>query len=190
MESSHEMKLIKKAINHDQNAYNILFDKYWNSIFSFLYQRTNNKNLAEELAIESFSKAFDQLDSFDEKYSFKSWLFTIAKNHQIDRYRKFKHLNENFQDLSLDSSNEFISDEMQNPEKLMIANQNLDQVLGHIKSMKKEFRNLIKMRYFEDMSFKDMETVLNQSQNTIRVKLFRAKKMLANLLKGNENKII
>ena len=69
----------------------------------------------------------------------------------------------------------------------MIANQDLDQVLRHIKSMKKEFRSLIQMRYFDDMSFKEMETVLNQSQNTIRVKLFRAKKMLANLLKGNEN---
>ena len=72
----------------------------------------------------------------------------------------------------------------------MIANQNLDQVLEHIKSMKKEFRSLIKMRYFEDMSFKEMETVLNQSQNTIRVKLFRAKKVLANLLKEDENQII
>ena len=82
------------------------------------------------------------------------------------------------------SSNEFFLNEIQNPEELMIANQNLDQILEHIKSMKKEFRNLIKMRYFEDMSFKEMETILNQSQNTIRVKLFRAKKMLANLLKG------
>ena len=67
MESSHEVELIKKAINHDQNAYNVLFDKYWNNIFSFLFQRTNNKNLTEELAIESFSKAFDQLEKFDEK---------------------------------------------------------------------------------------------------------------------------
>ena len=80
--------------------------------------------------------------------------------------------------------------EIQNPEELMIANQNLDQVLEHIKSMKKEFRSLIKMRYFEDMSFKEMEAVLNQSQNTIRVKLFRAKKVLANLLKEDENQII
>ena len=187
MESSHEMELIKKAINHDQNAYNILFDKYWNNIFSFLYQRTNNKNLAEELSIESFSKAFDQLDKFDEKYSFRSWLFTIAKNHHIDRHRKFKNLTEKFDDLSVGSSNHFISNEIQNPEELMIATQNLDQVLRHIKSMKKEFRSLIKMRYFDDMSFQEMETVLNQSQNTIRVKLFRAKKMLANLLKENEN---
>ena len=190
MESSHEMELIKKAINHDQNAYNILFDKYWNNIFSFLYQRTNNKNLAEELSIESFSKAFDQLDKFDEKYSFRSWLFTIAKNHHIDRHRKFKNLTEKFDDLSVGSSNHFISNEIQNPEELMIATQNLDQVLRHIKSMKKEYRNLIKMRYFEDMSFKEIGSVLNQSQNTIRVKLFRAKKMLANLLNGDENKII
>ena len=190
MKSSHEIELIKKAINHDQNAYNVLFDKYWNNIFSFLFQRTNNKNLAEELAIESFSKAFDQLDRFDEKYSFKSWLITIAKNHHIDRYRKFKNLSENFQDSSLSSSNEFFLNEIQNPEELMIANQNLDQVLEHIKSMKKEFRSLIKMRYFEDMSFKEMEAVLNQSQNTIRVKLFRAKKVLANLLKEDENQII
>ena len=106
MESSHEIELIKKAINHDQNAYNVLFDKYWNNVFSFLFQRTNNKNLAEELAIESFSKAFDQLDRFDEKYSFKSWLITIAKNHHIDRYRRFKNLSENFQDSSLSISEE------------------------------------------------------------------------------------
>ena len=100
------------------------------------------------------------------------------------------YLNENFQDPSLSSSNEFFLNEIQNPEELMIANQNLDQVLEHIKSMKKEFRSLIKMRYFEDMSFKEMEAVLNQSQNTIRVKLFRAKKVLANLLKEDENQII
>ena len=190
MESGHEIELIKKAINHDQSAYNFLFDKYWNNIFSFLYQRTNNKNLAEELAIESFSKAFDQLERFNEKHSFKSWLFTIAKNHHIDRYRKSKNLTENFHGINEGTTRDIISNEIQNPEELMIADQNLDKVLEHIKSMKKEFRNLIKMRYFEDMTFKEMENILNQSQNTIRVKLFRAKKMLANLLKDDENKII
>ena len=99
-------------------------------------------------------------------------------------------MTENFQDINEGTTRDIISNEIQNPEELMIADQNLDKVLEHIKSMKKEFRNLIKMRYFEDMSFKEMENILNQSQNTIRVKLFRAKKMLANLLKDDENKII
>jgi RNA polymerase sigma-70 factor (ECF subfamily) len=67
----------------------------------------------------------------------------------------------------------------------MIANQNLDRVLEHIKSMKKEFRNLLRMRYFEDLSLKEIEEVLKEPPTTIRVKLFRAKKVLANLL-GHE----
>ena len=73
------------------------------------------------------------------------------------------------------------------PEELMIANQNLDRVLGHIKSMKKEFRNLLKMRYFDDLSLKEIEDKLDEPATTIRVKLFRAKKMLANLLESEKN---
>ena len=66
----------------------------------------------------------------------------------------------------------------------MIANQNLETILKHIGSLKKEFRNLIQLRYFDDLSLKEIEKILKEPPNTIRVKLFRAKKMLANLLKG------
>ena len=72
------------------------------------------------------------------------------------------------------------------PEELMISSQNLDKVLEHIKSMKKEFRNLIRMRYFEDLSLKEIEKILKEPPNTIRVKLFRAKKMLASLIDQND----
>ena len=68
----------------------------------------------------------------------------------------------------------------------MISNQNLDKVLEHIKSMKKEFRNLIRMRYFEDLSLKEIEEILREPPTTIRVKLFRAKKMLASLIEQND----
>lgn len=90
MSSLEDIELIIKAKAQDQTAYNLLFNKYWNAVFSFLNQRTSNPNLAEELAIETFAKAFDQLDRYDETLSFATWLFTIAKNHQIDRYRKSK----------------------------------------------------------------------------------------------------
>ena len=53
--------------------------------------------------------------------------------------------------------------------------------------MKKEFRNLLRMRYFEDLTLKEIETILNEPPTTIRVKLFRAKKMLANLLESEKN---
>ena len=184
MESPDEKDLIRRARAQDQNAYNLLFDAYWNQIYAFLFQRTHNSNIAEELALESFTKAFDRLDSFDEKRSFKVWLFTIAKNHHIDSYRKTKQHNETHKDLTERDQLEFSSTDP-SPEDLMIANQNLDRVLEHIKSMKKEFRNLLRMRYFEDLSLKEIEEVLKEPPTTIRVKLFRAKKVLANLL-GHE----
>ena len=186
MSSQDVIELIHRAKAQDQNAYNLLFDGYWNSLYSFLYKRTSNPNLAEEIAIESFAKAFDQLDRFDEKLSFNSWLITIAKNHHTDRYRKSKHQMRSSQEVEEDKTIEF-SRTAPSPEELMIASQNLDRVLGHIKSMKKEFRNLLKMRYFDDLSLKEIEDKLNEPATTIRVKLFRAKKMLANLLESEKN---
>jgi RNA polymerase sigma-70 factor (ECF subfamily) len=69
----------------------------------------------------------------------------------------------------------------------MIANQNLEKILDHIKLMKKEYRNLLRMRYFEDLSLKEIEEKLDEPPTTIRVKLFRAKKMLANMLESEKN---
>ena len=186
MPSKDVIELIHRAKAQDQNAYNLLFDGYWNSLYSFLYKRTSNPNLAEEIAIESFAKAFDQLDRFDEKLSFNSWLITIAKNHHTDRYRKSKHQMQSSKEVEEDKTIEF-SRTAPSPEELMIASQNLDRVLGHIKSMKKEFRNLLKMRYFDDLSLKEIEDKLDEPATTIRVKLFRAKKMLANLLESEKN---
>ena len=186
MDSQKELELILRAKAHDQNAYSSLFDRYWNSIYSFLYQRTSNPNIAEELAIESFAKAFDRLEGFDEKLPFGSWLMTIAKNHHIDRYRKTKQHIEKHSDIDTTSPME-VSSNAPSPEELMIANQNLDALLEHIKSMKKEFRTLLRMRYFEDLSLKEIETILEEPQTTIRVKLFRAKKVLANLINRDAN---
>ena len=180
-----EKELIRKAISKDQTAFNLLFDKYWNSVYSFLFLRTQSSNIAEELAIESFTKAFDRLDKFDHQHSFGSWLITIAKNHQIDRYRKLKKQNENHKEFDAISQKEILN-KVPSPEELMISNQNLDKVLEHIKSMKKEFRNLIRMRYFEDLSLKEIEKILREPPTTIRVKLFRAKKMLASLIEQND----
>lgn len=72
------------------------------------------------------------------------------------------------------------------PEELLIATENMDHILEHIQSMKEEYRNLIRMRYFDNLSLREIEVLLQEPATTIRVKLFRAKKMLANLLHKDE----
>ena len=176
-----EEEVIQKAKANDQLAFNTLFNKYWDPIYAFLLSRTADTNKAEELALETFSKAFDRIDSFDQKLSFLSWIMTIAKNHHIDRFISSKKQAENTDQISDLDSKELSSYEL-SPEELLISDQNLDFVLLQIKSLKEDYRTILKLRYFDDLSLKQIEDFLNEPASTVRVKLFRAKKMLANKL--------
>lgn len=176
-----EKEVIDRAKANDQVAFNKLFNKYWDPIYAFLVSRTADPNKAEELAIETFSKAFDRIESFDSKLEFVSWIMTIAKNHHIDKYRSSKKQLKNTDPVSNFNSREISSCEL-SPEEILISNQNLDHILMQIKSLKKDYRIILKLRYFDDLSLKQIEEFLGESASTVRVKLFRAKKMLANKL--------
>ena len=176
-----EEEVIKNAKANDQLAFNTLFNKYWDPVYAFLLSRTADTNKAEELALETFSKAFDRIDSFNQKLSFVSWIITIAKNHHIDKFRSSKKQAKNTDQVFDLESKELSSYEL-SPEELLISDQNLDFVLLQIKSLKEDYRTILKLRYFDDLSLKQIEEFLNESASTVRVKLFRAKKMLANKL--------
>ena len=66
----------------------------------------------------------------------------------------------------------------------MIIDQNLDQILLTIKSLKNEYRQILQLRFFEDRSYKAISKIMNQPLNTIKVKILRAKKILAEKLKN------
>lgn len=186
MEAKVEKEIIKRAKAGDQTAFNLLFNSYWDALFFFLNDRTSNSTLAEELAIETFAKAFDKLALFDEEQPFIAWILTIAKNHQIDRFRRTQKEHGNHKEI--DENDTYEPQDLEpSPEDLMISNQDLDLILSHIKSLKKEYRTILKMRYFEDLSYKEIEKKLGESASTVRVKLFRAKKMLATLLRKDAN---
>jgi RNA polymerase sigma-70 factor (ECF subfamily) len=75
-----------------------------------------------------------------------------------------------------------IIDNMPSPEEGMIINQNLDELLNTIKSLKKEYRKILQLRFFEDYSYKEISLELNQPLNTVKVKILRAKRLLAEKL--------
>ena len=81
---------ITRAKKNDQKAFNYLLDIFWDNVYGFQLKRTHNENDAEEITIQTFSKAFDRIETFDEKYTFKTWLITISKNIHIDLLRKEK----------------------------------------------------------------------------------------------------
>ena len=75
---------IRKAKEGSQIAFNFLLDYYWNDVYRFQLKRVQNEYEAEDITIESFSKAFDKIHTFKDEFEFGTWLITISKNIHIN----------------------------------------------------------------------------------------------------------
>ena len=75
-------------VNNNQKAYAVLLNKYKNSVYYTILKMVNNADDAEDLTMKTFTKAFQNLNSYDDNYAFTTWLFRIATNTTIDFIRK------------------------------------------------------------------------------------------------------
>ncbi len=171
---------IKKAKLGNQIAFSNLLDTFWNDVYGFQLKRTQNENDAEDISIQTFSKAFDKIASYDESFGFKTWLVTISKNIHIDLVRKRKR-----DVMETDGNGEAIKkvlDDAPTAEDQLITEQNLATLLQYIKKLKPHYQEVINLRYFQELSYADMAERLEEPVNNIKVKLLRAKKLLAEVI--------
>jgi len=173
---------IDKAKIGDQVAFTFLLDHYWNEVYGFMLQRTENETDAEDIAIETFSKAFDKIATYNPEFQFNTWLIAIAKNVHIDLLRKKK--SSLFIDIT-DEEDEIaydIADDSPSAEDQIITEQNLNRLLQFIKQLKPAYQEVIQMRYFQEMSYQEISEDLNEPLNNVKIKLLRAKKLLAEII--------
>ncbi len=173
---------IEKAKNGKQGAFKFLLDYFWNEVYGFQLKRVRNEHEAEDITIETFAKAFDKIESFDENYTFSTWLITISKNIQIDRTRK---KNASIYSNTTDASSEIVQkivDHSPTPEDRLILEQNLVELLLYIKQLKPHYQDVINLRYFQEMSYNEIAETLEEPLNNVKVRLLRARKLLAEII--------
>ena len=174
---------IKRAKQNDQKAFNFLLDTFWDDVYGFQLKRIGNENDAEDITIQTFSKAFDKIDTYNPDYKFKTWLITISKNLHIDFLRQQKNIvNENLSNHNERKVLE-IMDTEPTPEDKLITEQNLAKLLRDIKKLKPHYHEVINLRYFQELSYKEISDTLGEPINNVKVKLLRAKKLLAEIIK-------
>ena len=174
--------VIAKAKLGDQKAYRQLLDHCWNMVFGFQLKRVRNESDAEDISIEAFAKAFDKIDQFDTRYNFSSWVITISENIQIDQFRKQRNsivvtpLDEQ------DNQANQVPDDSPSSEDALIQEQNLIQLQTLMKMLKPMYREVLQLRYFQEMSYRDIAEQLGEPLTNIKVRLLRAKKLMAELI--------
>ncbi len=178
---------IEKAKQNDQIAFNFLLDSFWNIVYGFQLKRTQNENDAEDITIQTFSKAFDKISTYNDKYEFQTWLITISKNIHIDLIRKQRSTISGQTNSSEEDDYHSIIDDSPSAEDKLITEQNLAKLLRDIKKLKPHYQEVINLRYFQELSYKEISEQLDEPMNNVKVKLLRAKKLLAEIIKDNND---
>ncbi|WP_299522995.1 sigma-70 family RNA polymerase sigma factor [uncultured Lutibacter sp.] len=173
--------LIEKARKKDQKAFNSLLNTYWSDVYRFQFSKTGNEDEAEDITIKTFSKAFDKIDLYNERYNFKTWLISISKNIFLDHLRKQRTETVSFNETSSEAYKIF--DETPSAEDQLIIKQNLVQLKNYIKQLKPHYQEIINLRYFREMTYKEMAEALNEPVGNIKIQLLRSKKLLADIIK-------
>ncbi|WP_247656713.1 sigma-70 family RNA polymerase sigma factor [Maribacter sp. MMG018] len=174
--------IIAKAKEGNQIAYSRLLDMFWNDVYGFQLKRTENENDAEDITIQTFSKAFDKIKTYNEDYRFKTWLIAISKNIHIDLVRKRKK--SLLETRRNEEAIQKVFDDSLSMEDQLIQEQNLADLLRDIKSLKPHYQEVINLRYFNELSYADISKKLNEPMNNVKVKLLRAKKLLAEIIRN------
>jgi len=174
-----EDQLIIKAISGDKEAFGHLYDNYFMQIFKYLLIRTNTKEDAEDMTEIVFMKAWEHLPNFGEKKkerNFHAWLFRIAHNTLIDRYRTKK------ESLSLESALQIKSTNAE-PEKIVLQNEKVKMIRKAIKMLDEISREVIMSRFFGGLSHKETAQLVGVNENNVRIIQYRALKKLNILLR-------
>jgi RNA polymerase sigma factor (sigma-70 family) len=159
--------------------------RYKDSIYFMVLKMVNNKEDAMDLTVETFAKAFEKLDKYQPDYAFSTWLFRVATNNCIDFIRK-KKLNTTSIHGMMDEDGEErqlqIKADVLNPEEVSIKKQQTQELKLLIESLPPRYRNLITLRYFDELSYEEIAQQLDLPLGTVKAQLFRARYLLGNII--------
>ncbi|RCU42197.1 RNA polymerase sigma factor [Chryseobacterium lacus] len=173
------LSLIQLAKEKNQKAQTQLINLFWVDVFTFVLHKVRDENDADEITVSVFSKILNKLDLYDPAFQFKTWMLTIAQNTVIDFWRKKSRDNEDPTDEIHHFRNQFA----QSPEELMISEEEQEKILKIIESMDTKNQEIIRLRFFEEKSIKEIAEEMQLSVSNTKVRIMRAKKLLAELLK-------
>jgi RNA polymerase sigma-70 factor, ECF subfamily len=174
-----EESIFEELIVHDrEKLLDQLMDNYGQSLLHLAYSYVGNREIAEDLTQEVFVKFFQRLDQYQRKSSLKTWLWRIAINHCKDYLKSWHHNNIV---ICEEQAKQTISREKE-VENQVIQKYEDEQLVKTVMSLPDTYREVIYLFYFEELSIKEISSLTNVNQNTIKTRLKRAKEMLKDCL--------
>lgn len=167
--------LYKIKATKDPESFALLYDAYVGPIYRFIYVKVSNKEEAEDIASDTFLKAWQYLIGEQaDVANFRAFIYQIARNRVVDAYRERARKNEqglNEADAVTAAPNFHKID----------ATLEGEWLYGKMKQLKQEYQEVLLLRYVEELSLREIATILGKGSTAVRVTLHRAVKKLKEL---------
>jgi len=183
MEVSTENRIISEALVGDEETYAEIVKIYLNQIYNFVFRLAGDRDAAEDITQETFVKVWKNLKKFDQSKSFKTWLFTIAKNTTYDWLKKKKEIPfSSFVDEEGESWLENISSEEILPDEILERKDIADEFEKILEKIPVHYRAILLLHYKEDFSLHEIAEILDEPYNTVKSRHQRGLGKLKKLL--------
>ena len=188
--NNEDLDLIQEYLNGNRESFDSLVDIYIKSIFNFSYRLIGNKKDAEDVTQDIFLKVWKNIKKFDTEKSFKTWIFSIAKNTCIDYLRKKKDVPMSYFDD--ENGGNFIEDnletEEQNAEEKIVLKENKKLIDESLKELSITQKEIVVMKYVNDLSLSEVAEIMNMSKDTVKSHHRRALLKMRDFLNAPKSK--
>ncbi len=180
-QNTQESGLVRRAQSGDEAAFGEIVEKYQSKVFSIIHGIVRQRNDVEDIAQQVFSKVYFSIRNFDFRSSLITWIYKITVNECFDYLRKKKV-------RKLVYESDMSEDEVRRVENVEPAGDrtprtdqrlaNQDYLVKLMSKVSEEERTLLMLKEVEGYSVEELSTMMHMNENTIKVKLFRARQKL------------
>ena len=168
--------LIEKVKKGNKGAFDFLVNKYYPRVYASLFSFTKSKEDSEDLAQQTFIKAWQQIESFRGDSAFFTWIYRIAinlaKNFVVNSSYKKQKANSSIQDVAIEITS------YENIESVLTHNQSMQEIKDFIKTMPESLKTAFTLRESEGKSYEEISIITNTPIGTVRSRIFRARESI------------
>ena len=175
-----DVQIVRQVLRGKREAFTLLVERYQKPIFNYIYRYYGNYEHAQELTQETFLRCYQFLKSYDPERKFSTWLYTVAKNLCIDELKKQRSAHEvPLEDvLPAVDARDAAGATDNNQQMECIRNEENFKLLEALQELPAVARTVLLLHYFQGLSYQEIGETLGLPVSTVKIRIFRAKKIL------------
>jgi RNA polymerase sigma-70 factor, ECF subfamily len=169
-----DTSLVRQCLAGDSRAFDALVRKYQKPLYHLALRMVRDRDDAMDIVQGVFVKVYQKLDSYDDRHEFFSWIYRITINESINFTNRAKRVEE------YQSGESVVLAPTQ--ETMRSAEALSEKIAGAIEMLKPDYRMVILLKHYHDMSYQEMAEVLGVPEKTVKSRLFTARQQLKEIL--------